>query len=571
MKTTVAPLSRLRFTAITLSAFVLILVIVVSCARGGGVTATNDIRHAALAAPVLNSVNIDSDMRSASGLPGGIRVNWDRVNDPTAIGYYLYRDTKPITGDPWDNVDLRVNGGAMIPQVADDPIYFDDTEFPGGHPIVGQVYYYRVTVVNDTNDESFFSNEVGYPVSGHSVTGFTPASGAYGDNITITGELLNDYDPLLDVVQFPSLTGFLDATIVSWDGDAGEIVATVPEFAITGQIRVIVNGLAAVSQDDFVITSPYLLDIDKEHAAEGDVVVISGANFGTEQGDGEITFAGQEATPFISWGNTLLAVTVPPISPVTTSTVITLNIGGRELGTFDLGIHPTILTPTELLLTASETATITGRHFSDTGTLSVNGTGVIVSSWTPETITAVVDLLWTEGDVVVTTEWASNAIPFVFDSTLYANFPADFDGTLLEAGGSTEITAETNTNTDSIEFLVDGVSYFTDSDGSDGFKCTINADDFANERHAVEMHVTRRSRAMTSDPAYFFSRVFDGDYNGDNVIDTLDVDRLGAYIIQALIDGDTSATLYPTLDGNRDGTIDEMDVAIVGYKFGDVR
>ncbi len=572
MNNIVKPFTRHYLVAIALIAIVSIILFAVSCASGArqSTTTTSGTRHASLAPPTLSGAHIESSLRSVSGLPRGIRVNWPRVNDPLAIGYYLYRDTKPIVGAPSANTPLRVNGGTMIAQSPDDPIYFDDTLFPGGNPIVGQIYYYRLTVVNDTNDESDFSNEINFTVTGHSVTSFAPPLGEYGDLVTVMGARFYDYNPAIDFVHFAADGGSVNAPILDWDGDAGVITVEVPEFAITGQIRVIIDGLAALSQDDFFVMSPYILDIDKDHAREGDVVTITGANLGTLQGDGVVTFDGQEASPNIVWANNALAVTVPLIDSTRTTTAITVSKAGRELGTFNLGLEPTITSPS-ISLTLSETARIEGRHFGDTGMLRVNGAEVTFIGWTHNAVTAIIDDKWTNGDLVVSTTWDSNPIPFTFDSPLFAAFPSGFAGTLIVSGGSTELVADTNANTDSIEFLIDGVSYYTDDTRSNGFKCTINADDFTNERHVVEMRAKRRGRSATSGDEHFFTRVFDGDYNGDNVVDALDFDRLSAYIIQAIIDGNSSAVLYPTLDGNRDGSIDEMDIAIVGYKFGDVR
>jgi len=455
--------------------------------------------------------------------------------------------------------------------VPDDPVTFDDSEFPGGYPVVGQTYHYRLTVVNDTGDESDFSNEITYTITGHSVTGFTPASGAYGDQIIIDCEQIYDFDDTIDFVQFPSREGLLDAEIVSWDGATESITVTVPDFAITGQLRVIVNGLASLSQDNFVITSPYVLDINKEHVAEGDQVAILGANFGATQGASAVAFTGQEASPTLLWSNTLVAATVPPIDPLAVDTVVGVTVGGNLLGEFDLGLDPMITSPSSLTLTMSETATLNGRHFDTTGTLTVSGANVLTASWLKTEITAIVNNNWTEGDVVVATQWDSNAIPFTLDGAIFVGFPAGFDGTLVESGGSIPLAAFTNSNTERVEYYVDGALYFTDSNGVDGFDVEFIADDFTNERHTVTMRAYRRSRSMISAEAYFFSRVFDGDYNGDDVIDEVDLDALGAYLVELSIAGDYAAAQYPTRDGNRDGFIDEMDIAVIGYKYGETR
>jgi len=154
---------------------------------------------------------------------------------------------------------------------------------------------------------------------------------------------------------------------------------------------------------------------------------------------------------------------------------------------------------------------------------------------------------------------------------LFVDFPAGFDGALVEAGGSIPLSVQTNSNTDRVELYVDGALYSTDADGAEGFSFNILAVDFTNEKHAVTLTSYRRILSRDSSTAYFFSRVFDGDYNGDDVIDELDLDALGAYLIELSLVGDYSATQYPTRDGNRDGFIDEMDVAVIGYNYGNTR
>jgi len=371
-----------------------LLLLLMSCDGGARTSTTPRLVSAELGAPVLLGASIGGE-RVVSGLPHGIRVSWARVNDPTAVSYYLYRDSQPILGNPPDNTALRVNGGAEILQVPDDPVTFDDGEFLGGHPVVGETYHYRVTVVNDTGDESDFSNEITYTVTGHSVTSFVPPGGAYGDQVTLTCAQIYDFDDAIDSVEFPSRDGMIEAEIVSWDGAMNEIVVTVPDLAVTGQIRVIVNGLAAVPQDDFYITSPYVLEIDHTHAAEGEQVMISGENLGDSQGDSVVAFAGEESAPILLWNDAVITAIVPPIDPLVVDTVVGITVGGKLLGEFDLELDPIITSPSSLNLNRGETAILNGRHFGVTGQLDVNGSQVIVSSWLETEIRAIVDSFWT--------------------------------------------------------------------------------------------------------------------------------------------------------------------------------
>lgn len=62
----------------------------------------------------------------------------------------------------------------------------------------------------------------------------------------------------------------------------------------------------------------------------------------------------------------------------------------------------------------------------------------------------------------------------------------------------------------------------------------------------------------------FFVEKLRGDFNGDGVVNSLDLDflKLRLWFTPA------SPAWIPYLDANRDGIIDELDAAIVGYSYG---
>src|SRR5690606_24306850 len=91
-----------------------------------------------------------------------------------AAGYYLYRDTESIP-DPGigESLDpaLRVNGGNLIPQPPDgESVTFNDLF----EVVVGETYFYRVTVADGDGLESDPSNEMSWTVHGHNVSGLSP-------------------------------------------------------------------------------------------------------------------------------------------------------------------------------------------------------------------------------------------------------------------------------------------------------------------------------------------------------------------------------------------------------------
>jgi large repetitive protein len=78
------------------------------------------------------------------------------------------------------------------------------------------------------------------------VTGFSPASGAAGDVVTISGNALNE----TTIVRF----GGAAATVVS--SNASQVVAIVPGTAVTGRISVTTIEGTATSSSDFEVLAP---------------------------------------------------------------------------------------------------------------------------------------------------------------------------------------------------------------------------------------------------------------------------------------------------------------------------
>ncbi len=509
--------------------------------------------------------------RTPSGLPVGIRLTWTRVGEPSAVGYYLYRDTSPIADGRVGDVTIRVNDGNAIAQQPGNPITFDDMMFPGGHPVVGETYFYRVTVVDNAGEESYFSNEFSYTVQEQDVTFFTPSSGEYGDTVTITGMFFGTFDEATDEVHFSGASGTIPAEIQSWTNT--EIAVTVPVFAVSGPILVIIDGTIAQSDADFEVTNPFISGASKNHAAEGEVVSLFGANLGTSQGSSAVDFSNKESgVQVVSWTNSQISVRVPPIDAVAVSSIVTVTVGGDALAPIQLSIDPLIVSPSTIRATEGEGVSISGKHFGNSGSLFVSAIEVETNTWSPTLVTATVTSEWLEGDAFILVDNPSNVVPFILDSAVFFNFPAGFAGSVYEKGSLQEIEIVTNSNVEMVEFLINGAVYRTDDTQANGFKFTLNSDDFTNNVQFLVVRAHRRGQTFESAGQAFFTRVFDGDYNGDDKIDLADLDALyDFWFIMVMPFGDNSAAVFPTLDGNRDGVIDERDAAIIGYLFGETR
>jgi len=308
-----------------------------SCGSGVGSHSVLKPRPQASAlSPVLLSLNAE---KTASGLPTGVIVTWQRQTAPQTLGYYLYRDNEDIlSADP----QLRTNGGNLIPQPASGSsvVFYD--EF---YPQVGLTYYYRVSALDIYNEESDLSNQLSITIQSQEVTGFEPASGYFGDPVTVTGTNFGIHHPETDSVLFPTDSGeMLSASITSWNQT--EIEVTVPHGAITGRIQVVIAGTVAKSDDEFVILSPYLTGLVPDHAAVGQIIEIHGSNLGdVPSGDDRVTFPGgidvlYDDPNALFWTDALLRVKVPEATA--NEGEVTVTVSGVTTNGVFFSIHPRI-------------------------------------------------------------------------------------------------------------------------------------------------------------------------------------------------------------------------------------
>ncbi len=226
-------------------------------------------------------------LKDASGAPTGVKVYWWRVNEDDVSGYYLYRDTEPITEpDP----SLRVNEGALIPQPDEGvpAVLFDDLF----EAQVGMTYYYRVSAADLGWDESPLSTERSITISSFIIEGFSPLSGPVGTWVFITGEYFGEYNEETDAVYFTGVkndkgpsalyAANIQADIISWE--SSRIEARVRLGTTVGPITVVSNNAPQQTARDFECTSPYILSVSPDPAMAGGEIDFFGANFGPPDG-----------------------------------------------------------------------------------------------------------------------------------------------------------------------------------------------------------------------------------------------------------------------------------------------
>ncbi len=349
------------------------------------------------------------------------------------------------------------------------------------------------------------------------LSSFTPASGAVGATVNITGT--NFRAPA--TVQF-----FNGRTATATLNSATSITATVPSGAIDGPITVTTSGVTVTSVSNFdILPSPTISSFSPTGAAVGTTVTINGTNF---IGTPVVTFNG---TPAVVTGSTLTSITtsVPsgagsgPISVTVSGVTINSSSNFIIFGTPSI----TSFTPTSGALNV--VVTITGTNFSvvpSENTVQFNGTSSVVTASTATTITTSVPFGATTGKISVTvngitgTSAANFTVPtpvisnfnptsgapgtiVILTGTSFSNVPANnvvrFNGVIanVTASTTTSITTVVPTGATSgkISVTVGGVigtstsdfvvlptptiTSFTPTSGAAGAEVTINGTNFS--------------------------------------------------------------------------------------------
>jgi IPT/TIG domain len=290
----------------------------------------------------------------------------------------------------------------------------------------------------------------GTTVSAPTITSFSPASGAAGASVTITG------------------TAFTGATAVSFNGasatftvtSATQISATVPPAATTGPISVTTPGGTAASAGTFtVLVAPTITSFSPSSGNVGTSVTITGAAF---TGATSVTFNGTSAT-FTVNSATQISATVPPAA--TTGPISVTTAGGTATSgaSFTITVPaPTAPTITSFSPTSGNvgaSVTIAGTSFSGATSVTFNGTSATFTVNSATQISATVPPAATTGPISVTTAGGTATSGTSFTVTVPA--PAaptitSFSPTSARIGSSITISGTRFTGATSVKF--NGVS-----------------------------------------------------------------------------------------------------------------
>ncbi|GHN00604.1 hypothetical protein WSM22_20930 [Cytophagales bacterium WSM2-2] len=195
------------------------------------------------------------------------------------------------------------------------------------------------------------------------IASITPSSAYPGTDVTITGKNFKT-DVNADIVLFAGTV----ATVTS--ATSTEIIATVPQGAISGKVFVSIDGNTAVSDTDFTVLQLHTVaSFTPASGVAGTSVTITGTNFSATATDNTVKFNGTTAVVTAATA-TSLTVTVPLGA---TTGKISVSINNREASsTTDFTVPlPTITSFAPAYALAGATVTITGTNFAN-GSLTLN-------------------------------------------------------------------------------------------------------------------------------------------------------------------------------------------------------
>ncbi|MBN2082051.1 IPT/TIG domain-containing protein [bacterium] len=139
----------------------------------------------------------------------------------------------------------------------------------------------------------------------------TPASGPIGTSVQITGQNFGHSQSGSTL----ELAGFA-MTVASWSNTV--IQAFVPEGAVTGNIRITVEGKSAEWGPFTVANTPVITGMSPSEIRIGESFTVTGKFFGTVQGTGRLSVGGTNQ-PISTWNNGQIVVeTLAPINSTDT-------------------------------------------------------------------------------------------------------------------------------------------------------------------------------------------------------------------------------------------------------------
>jgi len=395
-----------------------ILLVMIAGCGGGGNLATNPLGdNTAPGGEELIYVPVVVDgslllgvLKDANGVPAGVRVTWIKSTSSKIDGYYVYRDTTDsFDGEPTQSEkdNKRVSSKITHDTGAGTTQSWDNLFSPN----IDDVYWYAVTAVNNTGDESDFSETQNITIAEHVISSITTTPVSIGDNVTITGNYFGS-EQNGDKVYFTDADGTTDveaASYISWD--MTEIVVTVPYGAADGVIGVKVGTATVYSTDSISYKEPAVTDVSpSEDWVNHNDVTFTGTDFGPAPGSGgtdSTVYFGTTAaglSDITSWTTTEIKVKVPS-STTGMSIDVYVDVAGNESNTTPFTILPHINSLNDYDGPTGQSVTLTGTNFGSiqgTGSVTVEGNTASITSWGNTSVVITIPSDAVDGNVVLT-------------------------------------------------------------------------------------------------------------------------------------------------------------------------
>ncbi len=244
-------------------------------------------------------------------------------------------------------------------------------------------------------------------VKNHTVTGADATSGIAGTTVTIDGTYFiadsgDAYNSSTDKVYFSGASGWCEAAVNDWWKE--EIEVTVPDGAVTGPLKVDINGAEVTSSFDFTLL-PHIDALNPAIQIVGGDITVEGTGFGASANeDSSVDIGGLEAT-VVSWETNAIEVTIPS-EVIQSDLTVTVTSGASNGVLFTPKPNITALNPNRTW-SGNEIA-ITGTSFGDDqGDSTVTFAGPVeaapedIISWSDLEIVVILPEGSLRGDVVV--------------------------------------------------------------------------------------------------------------------------------------------------------------------------
>lgn len=224
------------------------------------------------------------------------------------------------------------------------------------------------------------------------ISAFSPASGALGSLVTITGANFTD----ATAVKFQDNQSAVFTVV-----NANTITATVPGAAATGPISITTPGGTVNTTNFIVLSAPTVASFTPSVGVVGTTVAITGTNL---LGATSVKFNGIDATSYAVVSATSLTAVVP--AGATTGPISVTTLGGSvNSADFTVTNAPTITNIAPSSGIVGDTVTLTGTNFIGATSVRFNGAKAITYNVASATsITAVVPPGASTGPITVTTD-----------------------------------------------------------------------------------------------------------------------------------------------------------------------